>query len=135
MQTIRIILWMIALALLIVILFPPIKSAEAEPIIQDKDIKLYAVEKVLDEFGGGQWVYFYQIIDKESRWQTWGHHYPNSNKSSAWGACGTLVKIHKVPEDFYSNPYRQIDWCINYIKARYKLPEKAWEFHKQHNWF
>lgn len=122
---------MIALALLIVILFPPIKSAEAEPIIQDKDIKLYAVEKVLDEFGGGQWVYFNDLVYRESKWRNTAQN-PNS---SAYGLCQFLSATYKQYGEKTDDPYRQIDMCIEYIKDRYGNPHKSIVFHNKHGYY
>lgn len=131
MQTIRIILWVLALILLAIVLFPPIKSAGAEePIIQD--IRTYSIERVLEEFGGGQWSAFNQIIYRESRW----NHLAQNSKSSAYGYAQFLNSTWETVGCVKtSDQYKQIDCAIKYIKERYDTPKKALSFHQKHNWY
>jgi len=131
MQIIRIILWGLALILLLIVLFPPIKSAGAEPIIQ-KDIKLYSVERVIEEFGGGQWTYFNQIIYRESNW----NHLAQNSKSSAFGYAQFLNSTWETVGCVKtSDPYKQVDCAIKYVKERYKTPKKALAFHQKNNYY
>lgn len=129
------ILVLVVILLLLLFLTPATVSYSAVEVeVIKPTIKEYAEKRVLEVFGGG-WVEFERIIAKESRWEVIGHHYPVSNKSSAWGLCGTLVRTHKVEEGFKTDPYKQIDWCIDYTKKRYGNPQKALTFHLQNNYW
>jgi hypothetical protein len=132
---------LILVAFLAVLVFLFTQRAEGEAVVEvievkevKPTIKEYAEQRVNEVFGSG-WKEFEQIIEKESGWKVWGHHYPKSNLSSAWGACGTILGLHKVPEDFKTNKYTQISWCVDYVQKRYKTPQKALEFHRVNGWF
>jgi hypothetical protein len=129
------------LLLLPLVAFAKPTVTEEINIVRSPNIKVYAFEKVMNRWSSEQWVYFDDLIKRESGWKTTGAHYPSGYtkggvKSSAWGLCGTMVNTHKdLVEDFKTNPYAQIDWCIDYVSARYKSPQKAIQFHNKNNWF
>lgn len=130
MNTIRIILWVLALILAFVVIFLPKTSAKAEaPVIQD--IKTYSIERVIEEFGGGQWTYFDEIIYRESRWKSDAQN----PTSSAYGLCQFLSATYKQYGGKTNDPYKQIDMCIEYIKDRYGTPKKALYFHQKNNYY
>ena len=95
------------------------------------DIRIYSIHKVMDVWGGKQWSYFNNIVEAESHWD----YLAKNPKSSAQGLCQAMLSIHDVPEDYKTNPYTQIDWCVNYISERYDSPKEAWRFWSKHNWF
>lgn len=131
MNTIRIILWVLALILAFIVIFLPKTSAEAEaPVIQD--IKTYSIEKVIERFGGGQWSAFNQIIYRESRW----NHLAQNSKSSAYGYAQFLNSTWETVGCVKTtDQYKQIDCAIEYIAQRYKTPEKALYFHQKNNYY
>lgn len=130
MHTIRIILWTLVFILALIIVFIPRTSAEAEPIIQD--IKTYSVERVLEEFGSGQWYYFNQIIYRESKWI----HTAQNKNSTAFGYAQFLDSTWKTVDcEKTDDKYKQIDCAITYIKERYSTPKNALAFHQRHNWY
>ena len=117
-------------------LFPVYTDTYIAPVEPPKpEIRVYAEQMVNDTFGAG-WVYFEQIIDKESGWKVFDEHYPISKKSTAHGLCGLLNGTWK--ETGYvktDDPYVQVDACISYVKNRYEVPSKALKFHETHGWF
>lgn len=101
-------------------------------------IKEIAQEGVAYYFGDNQWKYFDKIIHQESSWVHTGYHYPiidGKRLSNAVGLCGTMVSLHEVDKNFIGNPHKQITWCLEYVKKRYDIPKKAWDYHLQHNSF
>lgn len=129
MNFIRLILWGLVFSLVGIILFVPLESDSAgDPIIQDP--KQYSIYRVLEEFGGGQWTYFNDLIKRESGWD------PKAKNpySSAYGLGQLLNQTWKSVGCIKTgDPYIQIDCTIKYIKARYGNPEKAIAFHNRHN--
>lgn len=98
-------------------------------------VKEYAFVQVTEAWNREEWEAFETIIQKESNWNVYGAHYPNTKKSSATGLCGLLNA--SWPEGFTKthDPYVQVDACIAYIKFRYSTPQKALAFHKRIGWF
>lgn len=113
-------------------------QAPPEPVIEltKPTIKEYAKQATIDAFGG-QWASMNTIIAKESNnWKVTTAHYPKSKKSTAYGLCGFLNatwKTTKVKKT--SDPYKQIDACLEYVKERYGTPSKALAFHNKNHWF
>lgn len=108
-------------------------NAIAEPLeIKYQNIKVYAFEKVLEEWGSKEWVYFDKLIEKESNWLPYAKN-PQSSAyglgqllDSTWGTVGCIKT---------NNPQEQIDCTIKYVKARYKTPQRAIQFHNLNNWY
>lgn len=139
-KTIVYFLCFLSILIIAILLYPNKTESQAVEVIEvveyrPSNIKVYAFSQVLEKWGEKEWASFSQIINKESKWEITTAHYPTSKISSAWGLCGTLVKTHQVEEGFHTDPYKQIDWCMDYISKRYKLPSKALEFHKRQGWF
>ena len=103
--------------------------AETRP----QNIKVYAFSKVLDRWGEKQWSYFSDLVNRESGWDSEA----KNPKSSACGLGQTMMSLYgkDLPKDFCTDPYEQIDWTIEYINTRYKLPSKAILFHNQKNYY
>src|SRR3990167_1998252 len=73
-------------------------------------IQEYAETLANSTFGEGQWVYFEDLIERESGWTVVGSHYPVSKKSTASGLGGFLDKTWKtVGCKKTEDPYIQID--------------------------
>jgi len=89
-------------------------------------IEEYAKCKVEERFGNGHWESFNNIIKRESHW----NYLAKNPTSSARGLCQTMMSYysHEVDSDFLTNPYKQINWCIDYTVDRYGNPNKAWNF-------
>lgn len=122
----------VGLCLIVSLLGLPTKAI-AEPLeIKYQNIKVYAFEKVLEEWGSKEWVYFDKLIEKESNWLPYAKNLQSSAYGlgqlldSTWGTVG-CVKT--------SNPQEQIDCTIKYVKARYKTPQRAIHFHNLNNWY
>jgi hypothetical protein len=61
---------------------------------------------------------------KESRW----NHKAANPQSSAYG----IPQLLKMTE---TNPLKQVDLGLKYIKHRYDNPCNAWKFHLKRNWY
>ena len=72
-----------------------------------------------------------EIINRESGW----NHKAKNPNSSAIGLCQAMESVHDLPEDYKTNPYTQIDWCMDYIEKRYGTPQKALAFWYKNEWF
>lgn len=116
--------------------------------ILDTDYKIYARDKVSEKWGEEQFNYFYKLVDRESGWcyTIWNSmdycptevFYTNpTDGSNGYGLGQTMVSLHKVPIEFYSDPEMQIDWIINYIEKNpnYGTPQKAYEFQMNNNYY
>ena len=79
-------------------------------------LKLYAHSQILID---SQYQCFYKLITKESNWRV------NAVNGSHYG-LGQMRNVRYKTLD----GYKQVDWTLAYIKARYQTPCKAWEFHK-----
>lgn len=108
----------------------PVDVANIEPqeVLEPKD---YAKQQIIKQFGENHWESFNKIIQHESEW----NYSAKNPKSSARGLCQTMMSLHEVDDDFLSNPYKQIDWCINYAKDRYSNPILAWNFWQENRWW
>jgi len=65
-----------------------------------------------------------KLWSKESRW----NHEADNPQSSAYG----IPQLLKMTE---TDPLKQVDLGIKYIKHRYDNACKAWSFHKKRNWY
>ena len=108
-------------AVLGIALFMPIAHAPAAQIMPMKSIKQYAKEKTSNQ---KQWSCLSKLYGKESAW----NHLADNPDSTAFG-------IPQILGMTTTNPYKQIDLGIKYIKHRYDSPCKAWRFHKKHGWY
>lgn len=98
-----------------------------------EDVKEYARQQVLDRFGEGQWSSFYFIIQKESNWT----HTAKNPISSSFGLCQTMMSLYEddTKDDFRTNPYTQIDWCLDYAAERYGDPKNAKVFWEENRYW
>ena len=98
------------------------------------EIQSYAHSLVLS-YGWSEQDYQYLVLlwNRESSWN------PNAvNKKS--GACGIpqslpCRKMASEGSDYRTNYKTQVRWGLNYIKARYNTPSKAWEHSQQKGWY
>lgn len=104
----------------------------AEPLEISPNIKVYAFEQVLNKWDDEQWVYFNDLIKRESRWSNTEQN-PNSTAyglgqflNSTW----ETVNCKKT-----SNSYKQIDCTIKYISMTYGTPKKAISFHNKNHYY
>lgn len=103
-------------------------------------------KSLLAEYGWeDQWEALDTLWGKESGWQA-------GRLNSSSFACGIpqALPCSKIYSNFnqmeqvwinrklfLANPdaEKEIRWGLNYIKARYKTPYQALQFHKQNNWY
>lgn len=100
---------------------------------KDSDVQS-AVRGVANGYGWGsgrQWDSLSKLINKESSWNPNAQN-PTSTAyglfqflNSTWGSYGAKT----------SDPAGQARAGMKYIQQRYGDPEKAWAFHKKHNWY
>jgi membrane-bound lytic murein transglycosylase MltF len=124
----------IVLALLLALLLLPLRWSFAEaPINPSKpDIKTYSIQKVLEEFGGGQWTYFNDLIYRESKWDSKAQN----RYSTAFGLGQFLNSTWKTVGCTKTlDPYIQVDCTIKYVKQNYGNPHKAIRFHNARGWY
>jgi len=115
--------------LVIAILFSPIFSesytyvnVEAKELTIN-DHKLYAIEKVSEKWDN-QWVYFDDLIERESNWNSEA----KNPKSSAYGIGQFLSSTWKtVGCEKTPDIRKQIDCTIAYVELRYESPRGAIE--------
>ena len=90
-------------------------TVEAKAATQSDSFKLYAHSRIVND---EQYQCFYKLINKENR--QWN---PKARNGSHWG-------IGQMRNETYKNldGYKQIDWTIRYIKARYGSMCNAWRF-------
>ena len=89
-------------------------------------------QKIVEQFGEGEWNAFYELIKRESGWN------PNAQnpRSSAYGLGQFLdstwagTGISKT-----NNPEKQIEAIVVYIKNRYGNPTNTLSFWRQNNWY
>lgn len=91
------------------------------PAAQYVPIKQYAKAKTND---GKQWSCLAKLWGKESAW----NHLADNPKSTAFG-------IPQILGMTTTNPVKQVDLGIKYIKHRYSTPCKAWAHHKNKGWY
>jgi hypothetical protein len=94
--------------------------------LREKILK-YLKTKLNDE---NEIIAFDNILKKES-----GYQANVINEIGAGGLCQaypyTKMNCKLSVEDWKC----QVDWCLDYIKNRYKTPTEAWSFHLINNWF
>lgn len=98
------------------------------------EIQSYIHQKIY-EYGWTENDYYaiVQIVNRESSFNPYA-----VNKKS--GACGLFQaykcsKMAKYGSDYRTNYKVQIAWGMDYIKARYGSPTKAWNFWQSHHWY
>lgn len=122
----------VLLALFSLLGFPTKDSAAELEIGMSQNIKVYAFERVLYRWGDEQWVYFNDLIKRESNWS----NTEQNDRSTAYGlgqflnSTWDIVGCTKT-----SNSYKQIDCTIKYIEKVYGTPKKAIVFHNIHHWY
>ena len=124
--------------ILALIVFTRQTASYEQPIIEQTALKvdyssvqMYALSKVRAEFGLGDWVYFNDLLNRESGW----NYLAANPTSSARGLCQTMMSIHDTPYGFLQDPYMQIDWCVKYVSDTYGNSRNAILFHNKNNWF
>jgi hypothetical protein len=122
---------------LVLLLALPVRIESKAPVVVIEEVKVkptikeYAKLEVEKAFGEGQWVHFDKVIRAESKWV----HTAKNPRSSAYGLCQTMLSVHKPPKAFMNDPYMQVDWCIEYVKKRYRTPQLASSFWDRNKWF
>lgn len=125
------ILWFAILAFLVGFIMQA-REARSETLPELPDIKLYAAQKVIDKWGGGQYTYFDEIVDRESDYL----HTAQNPKSTAYGIGQFLDSTwESVGCVKTSDPYKQVDCMVAYIDLRYETPKKAKLFHDRKGWY
>ena len=93
-------------------------------------------EMAKPKYGWGsdeQWEALENLWTRESGW-----NYRAENPSSgAYGIPQSLPgsKMAAAGNDWRTNPETQIRWGLDYIKARYGGPKRAWAFFQANNWY
>ena len=111
------------------------------PPTRDKTSVKYATwfarqEMSKPKYGWGsdeQWAALENLWTRESGW-----NYKAENPSSgAYGIPQSLPgsKMAAAGKDWRTNPETQIRWGLDYIKARYGGPKRAWAHFQQKNWY
>lgn len=102
---------------------------------RDSDVQS-AVRGVAAGYGwdsGRHWDALSKLIAKESSWDP---NVKNKSGSSAFGLFQFLDGTWgSVGASKTSDPAGQAQAGMKYIQQRYGDPEKAWAFHKKHNWY
>lgn len=75
---------------------------------------------------GSQWNALYNLWNRESGWD------PYKWNSAGSGACGIPQFL---PCRYYGQAYAQIVAGLDYIRARYQTPERAWAHSNAYNWY
>lgn len=93
----------------------------------------YAFFVVSEKWSMGEYEYFYKIVEKESNW----NHLAANPSSSARGLCQTMMSLYgdDVDDDFLTNTYKQVDWCIEYAEKTYGSPKLAWKEWQRKGWW
>jgi len=99
----------------------PMAVAPAAQSMPIKSVKQYAKEKTVNP---KQWSCLAKLWGKESAW----NHLADNPHSTAFG-------IPQILGLTTTNPYKQIDLGVKYIKHRYDTPCKAWSHHKNKGWY
>jgi len=101
-------------------------------VIPRDDIRRYAYDKIVDNFGEEHWEAFDKLVNKESKWNPTAQN-PTSTAygimqflNSTWAGTG----IQKT-----SDPKKQIDAGIIYLTNRYENPTNAWQHSCRNNWY
>jgi hypothetical protein len=99
----------------------PMAVAPAAQYVPIKSVKQYAKEKTVNP---KQWSCLSKLWGKESAW----NHLADNPNSTAFG-------IPQILGMTTTNPVKQIDLGIKYIKHRYDTPCKAWKHHQRKGWY
>jgi hypothetical protein len=91
------------------------------PAAQIVPIKTYAKAKTSN---AKQWACLAKLWGKESAW----NHLADNPHSTAFG-------IPQILGMKTTNPIKQVDLGIKYIKHRYNTPCKAWKFHQRKGYY
>jgi len=101
--------------------------AAPAPVAFSGDVTEYVRQQTIATFGEAEWNAMYQIVKHESGFN------PNAvNKKS--GACG-LFQANPCSKMGGTALENQVRWGMNYIRARYGTPSKAWAFWTAHRWY
>lgn len=98
------------------------------------EIQSYIHQKIYEyEWTENDYYAIVQIVNRESSFNPYA-----VNKKS--GACGLFQaykcsKMAKYGSDYRTNYKVQVAWGMDYIKARYGTPTKAWSFWQSHHWY
>lgn len=128
----KIIIFCLLVGTLILLLPAHTESYVRPPEPPKPTVKEYAEQMVLKTFGEGQWGHFDAIIKKESRWISTAQN----PRSSAYGlgqflnSTWATVGCKKT-----TDPYKQIDCTVKYVKKNYKTPALALKYHLVHNYY
>jgi Transglycosylase SLT domain len=80
----------------------------------------------------GEWSCYFQIIDKESKWNPLAQN----PTSTAFGIGQFINNTWEVVDsEKTSNPYYQIDAMIKYVKLIYGDGCNAWDFKNKRGWY
>jgi len=98
--------------------------------ISQSAIKAYAERRSNEKFGVGHFPALLTLWNRESGW-----NYRAYNASST--ACGIpqAMPCSKGGANFRNDPYKQIEWGLNYIAGRYKNPTNALAFWNSKHWY
>ena len=100
--------------------------------VEYDSIKMYALSAVRAEFGADQWIYFGDLVNRESGWK------PDAQNptSSAMGLGQFLDSTWERVDCIKSfDPYYQIDCMVGYVALFYENPQRAIVHHNQMNWY
>jgi len=112
----------------------PVKaeSPEFHVVYEVPEHKTYAYELVKATWSEDQFAYFDTIINIESGW----NHLAQNPTSTAFGygqfLDSTWAGVGCIKT---TDPNEQIKCTVKYIKARYRTPEEAVNWHYSHNWY
>lgn len=117
----------------VVVVKPIVKKTEPLIGTTPASARKLAMSK-LDDYGWStkQWSCLNRMWGKESAWNykaaspTKDHGIPQRHMSK-----DTKAEIHA----FMSDPVKQINWGLGYIKARYGNPCSAWKFWQANHWY
>lgn len=126
----RYILYVLILVLLLWFLSGREVASYVAPV--KENIKVYAERRVGEEFGLNEWQHFNTIVVRESGW----NELAQNPRSTAFGLCQFLNMTWRSTAYLKtSDPYEQVEACIEYVRERYHTPYKAKIFHDRKNWF
>jgi membrane-bound lytic murein transglycosylase MltF len=111
------------------------QAPEVEPFVYPEGLpssKHFAYELVLDTWSEDQWVYFDDLIRRESGW----NNLAQNRTSTAFGMGQFLDSTWKgVGCVKTTDSYEQIRCTIKYIENRYKTPENSIRHHNLNNFY
>jgi len=116
----------------LVVLAKPLSTSELEIVEKPLNIRVYAFQQILDKWGDDQWIYFNDLIQRESNWR----NEAQNPKSSAFGLAQFLNSTWQtVGCEKTTDKFIQIDCAIKYVEKVYKTPEMAIKFHNKKGWY